>query len=436
MAKSKDAPQVSHPDHPQVLARILQQPPPFARRRSKLNKPIEEHRLEVQQVLAPRRLELIRAAGSWIRAHEEELLTKFADGRTLDVAHISPALEVCETAEQVALWRYVRFLGTIPYSDYVGRRIRFLIRDEGQPNRPVMGIAALGSTVLQCPPRDFAIGWKLPEDRAIKSEHLVSIMDLFVSIAAPPYNELTAGKLICYMMLSNEVRGLYASRYQGVPTRMAKRMNTELVLLNTTSLYAASAQYNRLRFRDQLAYIPVGYTSGYGNSHVSEQEFQDMIDYLRLHHCEPSHEWGAGSSWRLRVIRAYWRLRARELRYHTWIKEGRLPSTDEISGERLAENMLHHEHIRQVYIAPLASNWREYLQGLTEMPAYHDWPLEELIDHWKRHWAQRRLAGPAGSARIDEKVRTFSPQHIRLTPLLDHAGSPTPPRWPIIADAP
>lgn len=86
--------------------------------------------------MQPRRLELIRAAAPWIRSHEESLLTCFADGASLDLERIRPVLEVCETPEQIALWRYVRFLGTIPYSDYVGRRIRFLVRDAGQPNRP------------------------------------------------------------------------------------------------------------------------------------------------------------------------------------------------------------------------------------------------------------------------------------------------------------
>jgi len=237
--------------------------PSFDRRHSNINRPIEDYRHEVRETLQPRRLELIRAADGWIRSNEDKLLPFFAQGELLNIDHIKPELEVCDTQEQAALWRYVRYLGAIPYSDYVGRRIRFLIRDAGHPNRPVMGIAALGSTILQCSPRDHAIGWQLPGDRDIKSKRLIAIMDLFVSIAAPPYNELTAGKLICYMMLSNEVRKHYADRYRDTCTRMAGRINTELVLLNTTSLYGSSIQYNRLRFDSKLVYLPVGFTSGY-----------------------------------------------------------------------------------------------------------------------------------------------------------------------------
>lgn len=396
--------------------------PSFDRRHSNINRPIEDYRHEVRETLQPRRLELIRAADGWIRSNEDKLLPFFAQGELLNIDHIEPELEVCSTPEQVALWRYVRYLGTIPYSDYVGRRIRFLIRDAGHPNRPVMGIAALGSTILQCSPRDHAIGWRLPSDRDIKSKRLIAIMDLFVSIAAPPYNELTAGKLICYMMLSNEVRKHYADRYRDTCTRMAGRINTELVLLNTTSLYGSSIQYNRLRFDNKLVYLPVGFTSGYGNSHVGEQEFQDMLDFLRLHgeHHVPSYEWGAGSSWRLRVIRSYWRLRARELRYHTWIEEGRLPSTTEVNAGQLAEGTLHHQQLRQVYIAPLATNWRDYLQGKTDTPEYYDWSLDALVQYWKDHWVQRRISGEKGIARIQDKVRTFSPEHVRLTRLLSN----------------
>lgn len=382
--------------------------------------PVEDYRRDVRAALQPRRLELIQAAAPWIRRHEDNILPFFAHGETLDLDRIQPELEICDTPEQIVLWRYVRFLGAIPYSDYVGRRIRFLVRDKGQPNRPVMGIAALGSTVLQCAPRDFAIGWKLPRDRGIKSERLISVMDLFVSIAAPPYNELTAGKLVCYMMLSNEVRQHYAERYRSMRTRMAGRVNTELVLLNTTSLYGSSVQYNRLRYRDQLVYRPVGFTSGYGNSHVGEQEFQDMLDFLRSHgeHHVPSYEWGAGSSWRLRVVRAYWRLRAREARYHTWIADDRLPSVSEINTKQLEEQALHHQQFRQVFIAPLAENWRDYLQGETDTPEYYDWPLDDLVQYWKDHWVQRRISGEKGIARIQDKVRTFSPEQVRLTPLL------------------
>lgn len=283
-----------------------------------------------------------------------------------------------------------------------------------------MAIAALGSTVLQCLPRDHAIGWHLPRDRDIKSERLIAIMDLFVSIAAPPYNELTAGKLVCYMMLSNEVRAHYAARYRHARTRMAGRTNTHLVLLNTTSLYGSSVQYNRLRFADQLAYMPVGFTSGYGNSHIGEQEFQDMLDFHRSYgeHHVPSYAWGDGSSWRVRVVRSYWRLRAREARYHKWIDEGRLPAAGEVNASRMAEGTLHHRQERQVYIAPLARNWREYLRGEEDTPDYYDWPLERLVDHWRYHWARRRIEGESGAARIRDHVRSFSPESVRLTPLL------------------
>ncbi len=396
--------------------------PSFARRHSNINKSIEDYRCEVRETLQPHRLELIRAADGWIRSNEDHLLPFFAQGDVLNIDRIEPELEICDTPEQASLWRYVRYLGTIPYSDYVGRRMRFLIRDAGQPNRPVMGIAALGSTVLQCPPRDHAIGWQFPRDRDVKSKRLISVMDLFVSIAAPPYNELTAGKLICYMMLSNEVRDHYANRYRDTRTRMAGRVNTDLVLLNTTSLYGSSVQYNRLRFDNKLVYLPVGFTSGYGNSHVSEQEFQDMLTFLRSHgeHHVPSYEWGAGSSWRVRVIRSYWRLRARELRYHTWIEEERLPSTTEINAGRLAEKTLHHQQLRQVFIAPLATNWRDYLQGKTDTPEYYDWPLDNLVQYWKDYWVQRRISGEKGIARIQDKVRSFSPDQVRLTQLLSN----------------
>lgn len=57
------------------------------------------------------------------------------------------------------IWRYFRFTWSIPYYTSPGRNLYFLIRDAGQPYHPVMGITALGNSVMQLTPRDRLLGW-------------------------------------------------------------------------------------------------------------------------------------------------------------------------------------------------------------------------------------------------------------------------------------
>jgi Druantia protein DruA len=57
------------------------------------------------------------------------------------------------------IWRYFRHTWVIPYYTVPGRQIPILIRDAAAENHPIIGIAALGSSVVQLTPRDNWIGW-------------------------------------------------------------------------------------------------------------------------------------------------------------------------------------------------------------------------------------------------------------------------------------
>jgi len=57
------------------------------------------------------------------------------------------------------IWRYFRHTWVIPYYSVPGRQICMLIRDRAAERHPVIGIAALGSSVVQLTPRDSWIGW-------------------------------------------------------------------------------------------------------------------------------------------------------------------------------------------------------------------------------------------------------------------------------------
>ncbi len=57
------------------------------------------------------------------------------------------------------IWRYFRYTWSIPYKTMPGRNLFYLVRDRMQPYRPVMGIFALGNSVLNLTVRDDDIGW-------------------------------------------------------------------------------------------------------------------------------------------------------------------------------------------------------------------------------------------------------------------------------------
>jgi hypothetical protein len=57
------------------------------------------------------------------------------------------------------IWRYFRLTWVNEYKSVPGRSVMILIRDAAAPNHPVIGIAALGSSVVQQRVRDELIGW-------------------------------------------------------------------------------------------------------------------------------------------------------------------------------------------------------------------------------------------------------------------------------------
>lgn len=57
------------------------------------------------------------------------------------------------------IWRYFRYTWSIPYKTMPGRNIYYLVRDALQPYHPVIGIFALGNSVLNLTVRDNDIGW-------------------------------------------------------------------------------------------------------------------------------------------------------------------------------------------------------------------------------------------------------------------------------------
>ena len=134
---------------------------------------------------------------------------------------IRPVLELVDADARDAatglrlqeIWRYARLQWSIPYQPTPGRNLHYLIRDENGPNRPIVGIAALGNAILGLNQRDDALGWSVralsrrldsssPTDQRSLAHHLMTFARAEVDRVYDRDFELdglTAGEKIRYL---------------------------------------------------------------------------------------------------------------------------------------------------------------------------------------------------------------------------------------------
>lgn len=317
----------------------------------------------IRQSMSVKRNEIIRINKNWIDKYIDFARANLANGYEALNSEIKPFIEVCETAKQHRLFRILRYYWSSPYSEYVGRRIRLIIRDRALQNKPVIGIAALGSPIIHIPERDDFIGW----DKETRTNNLIYAMDAYVIGALPPYNHLLGGKLISYILASNEVRRIYKKKYRQQVTLINKRKSSDLVGLFTTSLYGKSSQYNKMKYNGELLYNPIGETKGFGTLHLTEETIALMRKLLEKKGINIGYKFGDGPSWRMRIIRTI----------------GNILNFD-------SNFLLRHSFKRNIYYIPLAKNSIEFLKGLESKPDYYDYPMNDLVNFWKERWLDNR----------------------------------------------
>lgn len=338
----------------------------------------------VKAAMAYSRNEAIGRNASWIKKYIKLARANLALGNNVLTSDISPRIEFCETEKQHNLFRILRYSWSSPSSDYIGRRIRLIIKDDGVKGSPVIGIAALGSSIIHIPDRDRWVGW----DTKTRSHRIVYMMDAYVIGAMPPYNYLLGGKLISYIMASNEIRDYYKTKYEHHKTIIKGREATDLVLIVTTSLYGdKSSQYNKLSYDNSLLFEPIGTTSGFGSLHISNDTFNSMRELSEKNGSNTSNRFGMGPNWRMRVIRS---------------------ACDALN---LNSNViLKHSFARGLFAVQLATNCKSFLKGETEIPLYRNLPMENLVNHWRQRWLTMRKKNDI----ILQKVRRFNPEQFNI----------------------
>ena len=253
--------------------------------------------------------------------------------------------------------------------------------------------------------------------RHIKATHVgVDMMDITVCGAVAPYSRLLGGKLVSLLMASPEVRAEYARRYKRaesvIASSMAGRPVTRpprLVLLGTTSLYAAGAsQYHRLcvgadklggKAGRDLAYLRLGQTAGYGSYHFSQETMQAIEPLIRQRQQGRAVNsiFGEGVNPKLRKVRSA-------------LDAVGLPS----------DLLLQHGSPRLVFAVPLATNFRDVLLGRSSRPRYvvpdTTDSTSRIAAFWCERWLAKRIENPDVLADVARESISYPVKHGARVP--------------------
>jgi hypothetical protein len=283
------------------------------------------------------RRERLAAAQPFLAKALPRALPHFADGSEIDPGKIALRLRIVKSdTPESDLFRVATLTWSVPVSPGFGRRLRYLVWDEGHDR--LAGVIALGDPVYNLSVRDALIDWTV-HDRALR---LVGVLDAYVLGAVPPYNFLLGGKAVACLIRSRDVYDDFYrayGRFVGVISKKKKRAH--LVAVTTTSSMGRSAVYNRLRLGETAYFERIGFTEGWGHFHITDALFERMRLFLRdrNHAYADQHKFGEGPNWRLRTIRAA------------------LGALD------FNENILRHGIQREVFVSKLASNAFEVLRS-------------------------------------------------------------------------
>ena len=295
---------------------------------------------------------------------EPALLNWIADGKEVDPCAISPALvEVLPGSIEELLFRYACLHWSIPVSSGYGRRLRYVVVD--QSNNKLIGLIGLGDPVFALAPRDNWIGWNSEQRR----KGLHHVIDAFVLGAVPPYSYLLCGKLIAMLAACREVTARFQEKYGGQQALISQTERSgEVALITTTSALGRSSLYNRLTFRSDKMFEPVGFTRGSGEFQFLNGLYDEMNEFAtkKLVPTAKNELWGSGFRNRREVVKKC------------------------IQAAGLQQDLLYHGVQREVFVVPTARNTCEYLRGEDMEIDFFERSAEDVFKWFRERWLMDR----------------------------------------------
>jgi len=322
-------------------------------------------------------------AGRYLAKKEDSLIEWIADGASVSVEKIDPALvEVQPDTVEELVFRYAALHWQIPVSSGYGRRLRYLVVD--QSNSKLIGIIGLGDPVFALAPRDQWIGW----NAADRKQRLCHVVDAYALGAVPPYSHLLAGKLVALLATSVEVLSRFNAKYSGKEAIISgMEREGDVALITTTSALGRSSVYNRLKYQEDTVYHRVGFTKGSGDFQFLNGMYDEIAEFAAntLSPTAKHDRWGTGFRNRREVVRKT------------------------LSAVGLTQDFLYHGIEREIFVAPTATNSREFLQGAECELQYLDRNASDLVCWYKTRWL-------FGRAERLQTFRTFQKDDYRLWP--------------------
>jgi hypothetical protein len=229
--------------------------------------------------------------------------------------------------------------------------------------------------------------------RKAKADHVgISMADITVCGAVPPYNAILGGKLVAMLAVGPEVVQMYRERYGHTESEIASSMAgrpivrpADLVFFGTTSLYGVgSSQYNRIRIPaerlgghrlEALRYAKLGRSRAFGTSHYRNETVMALVDLVQQSNSgqRVNSIFGEGVNPKLRKVR-----QGLNMLY--------FPD----------DKLLQHGRRRIVYGISLIRNLCAYLLGIEDDPDYifTIWGAEAteiIVSWWRERWLARRI---------------------------------------------
>ena len=325
----------------------------------------------------------------WIINNEKHLTDFLANGEDVKPHEISPKLVLVDNQEKSNLFRYASYLWSIPISSGFGRRLRYLILDKS--NNKLIGIIGLTDPVIGLKVREDYLGWNKKQ----KEKMLWHVMDLYVFGAVPPYNYLLGGKLIATLATSDQVRRDFMKKYATGRSEISRRNYRSrkggLVLLTTTGAFGESSILDRLKTQnDRLLWQFQGFTQGWGFFHLNNGIATKMYEYLveTDNDIIRRNRFGDGPNWKMRVLREC--MKKLKIDYQKYGKHGIK---------------------RGFYMAPLAENFREFLNGEDKKPKFYKQTVGELFEFFKERYLLPR-------AKRNLEWENFNKNKIKVSTML------------------
>ncbi|CAF1057875.1 unnamed protein product [Adineta ricciae] len=267
-----------------------------------------------------------------------------------DVENIQVQLIAVENDDQRDLFDYIRHtVSSMPQCQIPGRVLSVLVYD--QYSQTYLGILQLTTDLLKSESKDNFIQPALePAKRNRFKQHIRDhSVNLSICVPVQPFGyNFCGGKLLAMLAFSIELHQFYEKRY-GYP----------IALVTTTSIHGKSIQYDRLK---QLKFI--GYTKGFGISHIPTSLLEKGKVYLEQNHPESLHRKQA--NWQLLKI---------------LVQKLDIDSND----------VFYHGNQRGIYCGWTGANGSDFLmKRVTRLNQDKLQPVEECSRFWKDRWAKQR----------------------------------------------